>query len=363
MREYKIWVINTLSITVLILVVIAVFNFCVDPYGYYRFSTGMFNYQKSKFSDPYQFKAYQLKEDDPEAIVLGTSRAMRLNPPRIRALSGETAYNLGLSGSSPYIELKYLEYAIKVDKNLKTVYLGLDFEVFDKKYLNHASFDERRLRSSFYLQDMFLTLLSSTTMKESLHVLQDNIRRTTQYTENRYLPDGSFDETLNFPKDNNRSTLQMISTTFSLSTASMDDINKVREICDQNHLKLYVYISPVHAILLETFWQSNLWGEYENWKRKLVEIMPVWDFSGYHEISMSSLQNHENYNNLSHFSKKVGDFILFRMLNKETDKVPNYFGVLLTKDNIEHHLEELRIDRNQWPDRDKNMYEIMPDNN
>lgn len=363
MKTYKQWALFTFSMTVFVLVIISIINYSVDPYGYYHFLGGRYNYQKSKNSDPYQFKAYQSEKYAPEAIVLGTSRAMRLNPPLIKSLTGENTYNLGLPAASPFIDLKYLEYVIKVDKNLKTVFLGLDYEVFDNKYLNHASFDEKRLSSAFYLQDTFATLLSSKAVKESYKVVLDNLNKTTNYTENRFLGDGSFDETLAYSTIGNKSTLKMIPTTFNLSSNSMQYVKKIKELCEQNNLKLYVYISPVHAIILETFWQSNIWTEYEDWKRKLVEITPVWDFSGYHDISMSSLHNREYYNNLSHFSKKIGNFILYRMLNKEIDKVPAYFGVYLTNDNIEKHLQKQRLDRDKWPDKGKNMYEIVPDNN
>lgn len=359
MKSYKKWTILTLSLTAFTLFSVAVINYVVDPYGIYHFSGHSYNYNKIIDSDPYRSKAFQVKKYQPEAIVLGTSRAMRLNPPFIESLTGEPAYNVGLSAATPYIEFKYLEYAIKVDKNLKTVYLGLDFEVFQNDYPTHANYDEQRLTSFFYIQDLFATLLSENALKDSRKVLLDNINNTANYTEHRYLGDGSFDETLVYPPNTNESTLGIMPTTFQLSSSSMLYIEKIKELCEQNGLKLYIYISPVHAIILETYWQNNLWDQFEDWKRQLVDIAPVWDFSGYHEISMSSLKHSESYNDLSHFSKKIGELILCRMLNKEADRVPAYFGVYITPDNIEEHLDKLRKNREQWSERDKNMLEVV----
>ncbi|MNJ67597.1 hypothetical protein D3C77_637830 [compost metagenome] len=51
--------------------------------------------------------------------------------------------------------------------------------------------------------------------------------------------------------------------------------------------------------------------------------------------------------------------MLYRMLNKEIDNVPSYFGVYITSDNIEEHLNNLRVNREQWSERDKNMFEVV----
>lgn len=356
---YKQWAVFTLSLTSFILALIVTINYVIDPYGIYHYSGKSYNYQKSIESDPYLFKAFQSKKYQPKAIVLGTSRAMRLNPPFIKSLTGEDAYNIGLSAANPYINYRYLEYMLKVNPNLNTVYLGLDFEVFDNHLLNHASFNEKRLNSFFYTQDLFATLLSEKALKDSHKVIMDNLNKTTTYTENRYLGDGSFDETLVYPPGINQGTLQAIPSSFQLSSNSILYFKKIKELCEQNNLNLYVYISPVHAIILETYWQNNNWTEFEDWKRKLVEVTPVWDFSGYHEISMSSLRDSENYNDLSHFSKKIGDLILYRMLNKELNKVPAYFGVYLTQENLENHLQELRMDRDTWSARGKDVFELV----
>lgn len=359
MRNHKKWTIFTFSFATLLLLAIAAVNYVIDPYGIYHFSGKSYNYQKVKDSDPYLFKAYHIKKYQPEAVVLGTSRAMRLNPPLIESLTGEQTYNLGLSAATAYIDLEYLKYVVKVDNNLKSVFLGLDFEVFAEQYPTHANFNKNRLHSSFYTEDLFASLLSEKSLKDSRKVVMENLNKATTYTEHRYLGDGSFDETIIYPPNANQDTLQLMPTTYELSSDSMLYISQLKQLCDQNNLKLYIYISPVHAIVLETYWQNQLWSKFEDWKRQLVAISPVWDFSGYHQISMSSLKKEKNYNDLSHFSKKVGNLILYRMLDKNISEVPSYFGTYLTPENIEDHLKNLRLGRQGWSEHDKNMFEIV----
>jgi hypothetical protein len=359
MITYKKWIALVLILAFIVLSLITAINYTIDPYGVYRSTRQVYSANKHVDSDPYLFKAFKVKKYQPEAIVLGTSRAMRLDPKLIESLTGDTTFNIGLSAATPYIMFNYLEYAIKVDKNLKSVFLGLDYEVFEASYLTHASFNKERLQSFFYIQDIFSTLLSKKAIKDSISVVSENLSNNKVMTENRYLSDGSFDEAFVYHPDNNISTLNVMPTKYQISNDSFHYIKMIRDLCEQNNLDLYVYISPVHAILLESFWQIDEWSSYEEWKKQLLDIIPVWDFSGYHEISMSSLKSGEYYNDLSHFSKKTGGYILHQMLSIDTDQVPDYFGVYVTSDHVNEHLESLRLNREQWPDRGKELSVIL----
>jgi hypothetical protein len=362
MTLYKKWTITTLSLFALLLLVIAIANYVIDPYGIYHNNSYSFNYNKSVDSDPYLFKAYQGKKYKPEAITLGTSRAMRLDPPVIKALTGESAYSLGLATANPYINLKYLEYMIKVDPNLHTVYYGLDFEVFAKGYPNHPNFKLKRLESPLYMKDWFVTLLSKKALQDSSKVVTDNVNHTSKYTEHRFIGDGSYDESLvTSPAFDVQTFVNLPTAQYQLSRVSIQYVKEIKQLCDQHNIDLHMYISPVHSIILETFWQNNLWGEFEQWKRELVKIAPIWDFSGYHDIAMKSIKDREYYNNLAHFSKKVGNLILYRMLDQHTDQVPSYFGVYLTPQNIEAHLTEIKDSRDDWPMKDMDMATILND--
>ncbi|MFF2890598.1 hypothetical protein [Paenibacillus sp. NPDC057967] len=359
MKTYKQWALASIISILCILIAIASFNVLVDPYGIYHTPLKSYNNQKLGNKDPYLFKSNHFKRAQPDALVLGTSRAMRLNPPRIESLTGKTAYNLGLSSGSPYILLRYLEYAIKTDSQLESVYLGLDFETFNQSFKTHASFDEKRLFSPLYVPDYFNTLLTEKAIKDSFYVMRDNLNQTDIYTKSRFKDDGSVDESYIIPYESNITYLDAITIDYTLSLDSLEYVNQMKNICDQNGIQLILYISPVHAIFLETYWQLDHWPAYEEWKRRLVEIAPVWDFSGYHDISMSSLYQKEYYDDLSHFSKHTGDLMLYRMLNLKTDYVPDGFGVLITPSNVDNHLESIRNSRKTWPGKDANMQELI----
>jgi hypothetical protein len=348
-----------MGVAFLLLVICGGVNYLIDPYGAYQDIRKKYNYSKHINSDPYMFKAMHIKMTQPDSIVLGTSRAMRLDPAVIERLTGENAYNLGLPAATPFINYEYLKYSIQSDPKLKTVYLGLDFEVFEESYPVHANFNQKRIDSNVPFQDIFATLFSERALKDSYEVLIDNLEGRSRFTEYRYLADGSFDEKMIFPPNGNQLTLNMMPSKYSLSKNSIQYVSEIKELCEKHQIKLYIYISPIHAILLEQLWQSGLWSAYEDWKRALVGIAPIWDFSGYNEISMSELKGSANYNDLSHFSKKIGTLILARILDDSRESGNPAFGVYVTPRNLEDHLKNIIASRNLWEQRGEDMADLL----
>jgi hypothetical protein len=85
---------------------------------------------------------------------------------------------------------------------------------------------------------------------------------------------------------------------------------------------------------------------FENWKSKLPQEIPVWDFSGHNTITLEPIQDvMENYVDNFHYTKLVGDLILNRILSYKDNEVPADFSVLVTKENLEFHLAKIRADK------------------
>ena len=56
----------------------------------------------------------------------------------------------------------------------------------------------------------------------------------------------------------------------------------------------------------------------------------------------------DNYIDNSHYSPQAGDLVLNRILSFQTEKIPEDFGILVTSDNIESHLEQIRLAKEVW---------------
>lgn len=71
----------------------------------------------------------------------------------------------------------------------------------------------------------------------------------------------------------------------------------------------------------------------------------VWSFYGINTITL----NKENFDNLGqHFKPKISPLIFARIFNDKNIKVPEDFGVLLTKENIDEELEKIKKIEKQY---------------
>ena len=121
-----------------------------------------------------------------------------------------------------------------------------------------------------------------------------------------------------------------------------------------------VFISPAHATQGEVIRLTGYNPIYEDWKRQIVNITPVWDFSGYNSVTTAKINNNmEKYSDNSHYMPFIGSFILNRLFGYETDKVPPDFGVWLTPDNVEAHIQKDRTDYEQWAKQHPDEIELV----
>ena len=79
-------------------------------------------------------------------------------------------------------------------------------------------------------------------------------------------------------------------------------------------------------------------NDYLKYLREISNITDFYDFSGYNTITL----NNCNYYEESHYRPLVGEIIASRIFNDKTVKVPKDFGILVTKENINQHLIDLK---------------------
>lgn len=156
---------------------------------------------------------------------------------------------------------------------------------------------------------------------------------------------------------------KIYATEHQLSNQLLDELKKIVNLCQQNQIKLILFISPSHATQWETIRISGQWSTFEEWKRKVVKIMPVFDFSGYNSITTEPIHKEmENYTTNPYYTPKVGNLVLNRIFSYKEEEVPEDFGILINPENIESHLTKISQDREIWaksnPDEVKLVKEI-----
>ncbi|MGD1704556.1 hypothetical protein [Dapis sp. BLCC M229] len=339
-------------------VTVGIFDIIVDPYDVFNTPNflGINHSKPRKDNSDRLFKATDVIRIKPVTVFMGSSRTKRAIDPNHPALKNhQPAYNLALTKGNFYELRRYLEHAIANQKELDLVIIGLDLFMFNSLMGTRQSFSEQRLEKKYLLLE---DLINITFSLDALFASQETV-----IDSNKNLPNNIFDGEngfipyLNADPKKTKSRFEKIMgnyyvgyhTTYQLSTQLLDEFKKVVDLCQQNQIKLISYISPAHATQWEIIKSSGQWSTLEEWKRKVVEISDVFDFSGYNSITTEPIHNNmENYTENSHYTPKVGNLILNRLLSYKKEEVPEDFGILINSENIESHLAKIRQDREFW---------------
>ena len=380
----------TLSAPCILLLVVC-FNFIIDPYAVNNaIKIDGININKPEIASHLRMsKAYQVLHQKPLAIILGTSRAEFGLDPDHPGWSFQPTYNLNLSSGNIYEMLRYFQHANQINP-LKQVVLALDFFQFNINGKNSPDFDENRLAVDLYgqqknqgviLKDMLATLISLDALKSSIDTL------SSQYQKPLYLPNGLLDpetttrgkllhiigarqvfinsERRYFTKTYHNYTLSSP----SQNASSFDHYRRLLTIAYEKNIDFRLLIGPSHARQFETIAAKGLWLTFEAWKRQLVEIneeqaekahskpFHIWDFSGYNAYTTEEVpplgditQQMQWYWESSHYKKELGDLALDQIFNQNVPgrSIANDFGIQLSSDNINQHINSIRQARKRW---------------
>jgi hypothetical protein len=382
------------------MVILIAFNRLIDPYGLYETPRihGV-NVNKPALNSHLRMsKVEAVKRQKPLSIILGTSRAeFGLGPEH--PMLDYPSYNFSIPNTRIYEAYRHIQHAQAVQP-LKKVVLMLDFFMFnavDSK--TEIDFEESRLavdsmnNPQFKIfNDKIMSLVSLDTVVWGIKTIMK--QHDTDY-RNRY-NNGSIDQKRNmdiimnngkksdggginkafFPKGEdfywNKSHKN---TLFSFDSPTYDTLKIFYDMLlfsHKNDIDLRIAINPIHAYLFEKIaYQQGYMKLIEEWKKQLVKAnegvanqlnvkpFPLWDFSGFNLFTTEAVPPEEDrmgmmqwYFEDSHYKKELGDIILDRILDYQHIRSYNSsnFGVLITSDNIDKHLQTIQVNRKEWKD-------------
>ena len=343
---------------------VGAFNFIMDPYGVMNTPKihRLNKLKPTKENHTRLFKAVEVIRLKPQHIILGTSRANLGLDPRHPAFSNEgseTSYNLGLQDANVYEILRYFEHAIANQSQVKNIAIGMDYLSFNEHSKPKAGFDETMLGMQKISGRVIVNLLLSLdALSASQKTLAENVlkgRHNSEFVNGmRVLHIDKLPWTMGY-FTNGFTRLSNVYTDYQLSQKRLNDLETIVRICRENNINLKLFISPIHATQLEAIRAAGGWDTFEQWKREVAKIAPFWDFSGYNSLTTEAIATQMTYyQDSSHYRPEVGNLVLNRIFNYQLDRVPDDFGVLVTPETIESHLQQLRVDREVWAsDRQK----------
>lgn len=353
-KRFNLWFLGAVAVPTLS---VGIFNFVIDPYDIFPSPDIAINQAKPlKDNNDRLFKAIDVINLKPKTVFIGSSRTKQgLDPSHPALDSLQPAYNLGLNGPNFYEQLRYLEHAIANQEDIQQVVVGVDFFAFNSSLGNQPTFSEQRLeKQRMILQDFLNSTLSTSALTASQETISDNLNQPKQegdYGKNGFMPNrflAKKDE-VEWRFEQGIKLYFSLHSDYQLSAEYFAAFEKLVALTKENNIDLQVFISPSHATQWEAIRATGRWQAFEDWKRDLAKVTPVWDFSGYNSITTEPLSSEiQNYADNSHYTKPIGDLILNRIFAYQENQVPDDFGVLITPENIETHLAKIRSDRQVW---------------
>ncbi|MBE0515626.1 hypothetical protein [Sulfurimonas sp.] len=333
-------------------------NYVVDPYGFNNLiKIERLNSKKiSNTSLTTRFKANLLESGKFDTIMLGTSRIGVMNPEIVNNYLKSNTFNLEYPGSNTIIQNKFFKYA-KNFNDIKYLVYGIDFMAFNKNRIIKNDFQEfydleNKITNFENITNYDLYFNAETLVKSAIVIGKNILNR--QDTEANYLANGMRDY-INFIEQEKTGTLKLekqikksiesyfkphtgIYKNYQFSYEYLNYFKNIIKLCKTNDIKLFVFIPPMYSEHFDAIYSAGYFDEFEFFKKELIKITDFIDFTGHNSIST----NKNNYWDSSHLRVEMTGVVMAKIFNDQTVDVPKDFGVLVTKENIDTHLENLK---------------------
>jgi len=328
------------------------FNFIVDPYAMFNtVKIDGFNKIKNHTINDAMSKFYNARNSNPTILLIGTSRTEHIHPKYLAKYEDGKIYNLAIGGSGLSTHKKNIEYFIKNYK-IKTIVYGVDFFSFSPYNKPSASSKYSRYENYFY-NDYLDSLLGFKTLRRSIRTVKENLRNKENKREYdigwaTFANDYSH---INLLGDKYiRKNINKILKVFSIAKDSFNyeafkepqsidknllQLSEIIQLCNENKVKLHLFIPPIFSEITDLIYHKKYDRTYKYWKKSLAQYGNIYDFSGYNSIT----KDLHYYIDGSHYNKEVGKLILAKIFNDQSIKVPDDFGIILNKNNIDDILK------------------------
>lgn len=349
-KSHKKWLILFLFLLWIPVTATVTFNFIVDPLWCFSHINRL--NEKAVIIDQRQQKTNRLTYGPRNytALIIGSSRT---EPIAEKELAGCRAFNYAAPAMYPDEYADYIKYAKQVNRlPITRVFVGMDFfGTITKKPLDNKSPD-----TYFAQANEKLYRLKTILNPDVVRVFYRKYKDKPYY----YLYDRN-DYTL-IPKDlsqYNTTKLLQDRLTFFKKHFYQSDVytydGKFIEVCEalkssNPGVEFKVFTTPVTSALFESMVTEGRFNDYCRWLRELVAV-----FGGIHNFMYlnSITKDVRNYYDADHFFPEIGTLVAHKISGYTDRSVPNDFGVYVTKDNLEQHIDFLRLQAAQILERQR----------
>ncbi|WP_243299876.1 hypothetical protein [Bacillus litorisediminis] len=339
--SYKRFTMTVLGIVLVLTISFASFIYYIDPmwtFGHankYNDRQTVINEREQKTSEIY-FQPFEY-----DTLLIGSSRSTYINP---HDFVGMDVYNYAVSNMSIREYWSFVEFAkSQHGKEFENIIIGLDFfKSSTKESSAPHSLDNyvEKVTKPFY---RWKYLLSFDVFKYAVHnfkMSKDNVIEEERiYNRDNVAFAKVIDEEtakVDTIKKIDRFRSTFYGDNYVYYPQYKEIISKVRD--SNPNSKIIVFTTPISTGLFKALVEEGQLDDYERWLTDLVEV-----YGGvYNFMYPNSITNDQsNYFDGHHFYPEIGTLIAHRLSGAEED-VPEDFGVYVTNENLQEHLEYVR---------------------
>lgn len=360
-----------------LLAVLVTINYRVDPYLIHQWDSPLLQ----RLSPAQQKivpwgKTYAAYRYRPEIVFVGSSRAEVGLPTDLPQFADQRVLNLAISGASLGDAMNMLRHT-RYFHRPATVVWGLDYGwQFGLESGNTDFTADLIATSDWYPLTRFLINLKRTASwtqtvetwkillglndQKCLPILASRGHKSKECLEFIMADEGgtalAFDKIVN-QGDTSRTPKHTAEALAALGAVT-------RDYCGQG-VAFRFFLNPVHALAELSYWQDVL-PEQEQWKRDLVKLFDqrraegcdirFMDFTGYNRVTTEPIPQVTGQDQMryywehSHYGPEAGKAVLESLLAPTPRNGQDGFGVDLTGETIERHLQDFRAQRQAYCD-------------
>ena len=342
--QYKKWVKIYLTITLSAISLFALFNYAIDPLWTFS-NSNRFNNRQPGF-DERQLKtnrAYFAGLEQYDTLLIGSSRATYINQHDFKTM---IVFNYATVAMYPIEYKGWIDLAKQIKgADFKTIIIGVDFwgsndGPFARGQKSTTPSPESYFKTTESFFYRYKQLFSMATLEKSMDSIRhasnpdatdytrDNVKTTIKISPHRKQVAVNFQTGLY--------ANQIYGKAYRYDTQMATHFDLLKK--ENPHTKFIVFTTPVAGSLFEIIVRSGNLADYKKWLTDLVGTFgEVYDFMGLNSITTYE----DHYADLHHFYPYIGTLIADRLSGTNMTAVPKDFGILLTKENLKSHFDEI----------------------
>lgn len=349
-KAYRKWSLCFLSIFVLVTASVMAVNYAVDPMWCFNHDTPFAEWREFIDERPQKTNLLRYRDFPIETVIIGSSRTMHIDPSQ----TGENSFNLGLGGCMPmeYPTLMEVFYKAKGYYPRKII-VGLDFFGASVTYADGGTDNLSIPSLKMFEENPFtyrLEMLASVELgRKSFNLIRKNMSIDEDgigYGDIMYSA-GHMGANAYYPpvKDMalKRRMCRGIYYDFKKAYEFFEYSDKYQEyisslIRPPVSAEVSPFITPEGTMTMRLIAETpGRLDDYERMLRESVEVFGgVWNFMYVNSVT----SNHIYWREPSHCLGQVNEWVLGRMSG--TGNPPSDFGVYVTQENINEHINEVR---------------------